>query len=80
MKYYIAEAGKFWDVFEACIIVGKKYYEAFPVISADSYGRKINPDKRGEYYEKGRKEDLLPLLEKEKIRETTPETFSILSR
>ena len=74
-QYYYAEIGNFWDVFPACIITGRKYYEAFPVISADSWGLKCNFSKQQEYYEKGLKSS----LDFSKLIKKSPEYFSILS-
>jgi len=74
-KYYLyAEAGDFWDVFPACVIVGRQYYEAFPVVGVDSWGRKVNWDRHGEYYEKGE----IGSLGSKKLKKVEPAFFSIL--
>jgi len=73
MKYYKADAGKFWDVFPAAIRAGRKYYEAFPIVGEDMWGSKVNWS-RSTYYEKGLVKD----LEKYDIREVSPSAFSLL--
>lgn len=74
-KYFYAERGRFWDVFPAAIVVTGKKYEAFPVIRVDMFGSHVNPNREGDYYEKGDVTDLSGY----QMREVTPSFFGILT-